>query len=65
MVIEDLREEVKRFLEVTGMPKSRFARNIGVTHTSLNRWLNEERRFSDKRIPMIIEYMRWIKRQLY
>ena len=48
--MDELKNEVRRFLEVTEMPKTRFARKIGITSTALALWLNGDCNLTDDRI---------------
>ena len=52
-----LREHVKMFLKVSGMPKTKFCQNVGISTNHLYGWLKKEREFSDELVQRIETYI--------
>ena len=52
-----LKDRVKRYIEITGIPKSVFCKRLGFTVQSLYLWLKDERRFSLETEERIKNYL--------
>ena len=62
--MDELKEEVRRFLEVTEMPKTHFARKIGITSTALDLWIKGECNLSPGYTDKMEEIINEVKKQL-
>ena len=53
-----LKERVKEFLAALGLPKSRFAANVGISVGALKRWLADDLQLSLATQNRIDEFLR-------
>lgn len=52
-----LQNRVKKFLEITEIPKTVFCKNVGFSITTLSLWLRGERDLNSLTENRIIDYM--------
>lgn len=52
-----LQNYVKKFLEITQMPKSAFCKNVDISNTTLFLWLRNERDLNISTENRIIDFM--------
>lgn len=59
-----LQSRVRKFLEITEIPKTVFCKNVGISGTTLSLWLRNERDINTSTENRIIDYMTKFVKQL-
>ena len=56
--MEDLKERTHRFIDELGVIVAKFARNVGIGHSTLYRWWSGDIELSERLENKIDEYLR-------
>ncbi len=59
-----LKEKIKSFLEVTGMPQTHFCKKAGISNGFLWYLLNEKKKASEETERRILEFMKEYKQNV-